>query len=56
MLGGDILHRELSDLIGTLSTRSNEISTRSARNKVRLHHTATKTMHNSLVGEIRAHR
>ena len=44
--------RALSDLIGELSTRSEEFSTRWARHNVRLHHTATKALHNSLVGEI----
>ena len=44
--------RALSDLIGELSTRSEEFSTRWARHNVRLHHTATRTLHTSLVGEI----
>lgn len=44
--------RALSDLIGELTTRSDEFSTRWARHNVRLHNTATKTLHNSLVGQI----
>lgn len=44
--------RALSDLIGELTTRSDEFSTRWARHNVRLHNTATKTMHNTVVGDI----
>jgi hypothetical protein len=44
--------RALSDLIGELTTRSDEFSTRWARHNVRLHNTARKTLHNSLVGDI----
>ncbi|AWG97172.1 helix-turn-helix transcriptional regulator [Rhodococcus ruber] len=44
--------RALSDLIGELTTRSDEFSTRWARHDVRLHHTTRKTLHNSLVGDI----
>jgi hypothetical protein len=44
--------RALSDLVGELTTRSDEFSTRWARHNVRLHNTARKTLRNSLVGEI----
>ncbi|MGW4771301.1 MmyB family transcriptional regulator [Nocardia sp. NPDC004278] len=44
--------RALSDLIGELTTRSDEFSTRWARHAVRLHRTTSKTLHNSLVGDI----
>lgn len=44
--------RALSDLVGELTTRSDEFSTRWARHNVRLHNTARKTLHNSLVGDI----
>lgn len=44
--------RSLSDLIGELSTRSDEFSMRWARQQVRPHRTARKRFHHSLVGDI----
>jgi hypothetical protein len=44
--------RTLSDLVGELTTRSDEFSTRWARHNVRLHSTARKTLRNSLVGDV----
>ncbi len=44
--------RALSDLVGELTTRSDEFSARWARHNVRLHNTARKTLCNSLVGDI----
>lgn len=44
--------RSLSDLIGELTTRSDDFSARWARHNVRLHRTARKTLHNTLVGDI----
>jgi transcriptional regulator with XRE-family HTH domain len=44
--------RALSDLIGGLTTRSDAFSARWAQHNVRLHNTARKTLHNSLVGDI----
>ena len=42
----------MSDLIGELSTRSDEFATRWARQNVRLHRTARKRLHNRVVGDI----
>jgi transcriptional regulator with XRE-family HTH domain len=50
--GRDPLDRDLSDLIGELSTRSDEFVERWARQNVRLHRTARKRLHNRVVGEI----
>ena len=44
--------KALSDLIGELSTRSDEFVARWARQNVRLHRTARKRLHNRVVGEI----
>lgn len=44
--------RHLSDLIGELATRSDAFATRWAKHNVRLHHTATKRLHNPLIGEL----
>ncbi len=44
--------RALSDLVGELTTRSDEFSARWAQHDVRLHNTAAKTLHTSLVGDI----
>lgn len=44
--------RALSDLVGELTTRSDEFSTRWAQHNVRLHNTARKTLHSSLIGDI----
>jgi transcriptional regulator with XRE-family HTH domain len=50
--GRDPRDRDLSDLIGELSTRSDEFVERWARQNVRLHRTARKRLHNRVVGEI----
>jgi transcriptional regulator with XRE-family HTH domain len=44
--------KALSDLIGELSTRSDEFVTRWARQNVRLHQTSRKRLHNRVVGDI----
>ena len=50
--GRDPRDRALSDLIGELSTRSDEFVARWARQHVRLHRTARKRLHNRVVGDI----
>ena len=50
--GRDPRDKALSDLIGELSTRSDEFVARWARQNVRLHRTARKRLHNRVVGEI----
>ena len=50
--GRDPRNRSLSDLIGELSTRSDEFSTRWSRQNVKLHRTARKRLHNRIVGDI----
>jgi hypothetical protein len=50
--GRDPRNRFLSDLIGELSTRSEEFSTRWSRQNVKLHRTARKRLHNQIVGDI----
>ena len=50
--GRDPRDRALSDLIGELSTRSDEFVERWARQNVRLHRTARKRLHNRVVGDI----
>jgi hypothetical protein len=50
--GRDPRDRALSDLIGELSTRSDEFVARWARQSVRLHRTARKRLHNWVVGDI----
>jgi transcriptional regulator with XRE-family HTH domain len=50
--GRDPRNRSLSDLIGELSTRSEEFSTRWSRQNVKLHRTARKRLHNRIVGDI----
>ena len=42
----------MSDLIGELSTRSDDFVARWARQHVRLHRTARKQLHNRIVGDI----
>ena len=54
--GRDPRDKALSDLIGELSTRSDEFVARWARQNVRLHRTARKRLHNRVVGRHRAHR
>jgi transcriptional regulator with XRE-family HTH domain len=44
--------RGLTDLVGELSTRSEEFRTWWASHNVRLHRTSTKRMHNPVVGEL----
>ena len=44
--------RGLSDLVGQLSTRSDEFRVRWAAHDVRFHRTATKQMHHPLVGDL----
>ena len=50
--GRDPRDRALRDLIGELSTRSDEFVARWARQNVRLHRTARKRLHNRVVGDI----
>lgn len=51
-VGRDPRDKGLSDLIGELSTRSDEFVARWARGNVRLHRTARKRLHNQVVGDI----
>ena len=44
--------RQLSDLVGELSTRSDEFRVRWAAHNVRFHRTGTKRIHHPLVGEL----
>ena len=44
--------RQVSDLIGELSTRSDEFRVRWAAHNVRFHRTGTKQIHHPLVGEL----
>ncbi len=46
------LDKPLTDLIGELTTRSHPFATRWAQHNVRLHRTATKRLHNSVVGDL----
>lgn len=50
--GRNPLDKTLTDLIGELTTRSHPFATRWARHDVRLHRTATKRFHNSVVGDL----
>lgn len=50
--GRDPRNRSLSNLVGELSTRSDAFVTRWARQDVRLHRTARKTLHNRVVGDL----
>ena len=50
--GRDPYDRDLSDLVGELSTRSEEFRTRWAAHNVRIHRTGTKTFHHPVVGEV----
>jgi hypothetical protein len=50
--GRDPYDRELTDLVGELSTRSEEFRTRWADHNVRLHKTGTKRFHHPVVGEL----
>jgi hypothetical protein len=48
----DPYDRDLTDLIGELSTRSEEFRTRWATHNVRLHQTGAKRFHHPVVGEL----
>jgi transcriptional regulator with XRE-family HTH domain len=50
--GRDPYDRELSDLVGELSTRSEEFRTHWAAHNVRLHETGVKDYHHSVVGDL----
>lgn len=50
--GRDPYDRGISDLVGELSTRSDEFRTRWAKHNVRLHHTGTKDFHHPVVGDL----
>jgi transcriptional regulator with XRE-family HTH domain len=51
-VGRNLISRSLSDLVGELSTRSDEFSVRWARHDVRAHRSADKTLHNAIIGDI----
>jgi transcriptional regulator with XRE-family HTH domain len=51
-VGRDPRDKGLSDLVGELSTRSDEFVSRWARQDVRLHRTARKRLHNKVVGDV----
>ncbi|MFF4621835.1 MmyB family transcriptional regulator [Nonomuraea jabiensis] len=50
--GREPYNKDLTDLIGELSTRSDDFRTRWARHNVRLHHAGSKTFHHPAVGEL----
>ncbi len=50
--GRNAFDRQLSDLIGELSTRSDEFRVRWAAHNVRFHRTGTKDIHHPVVGEL----
>jgi transcriptional regulator with XRE-family HTH domain len=50
--GRDPYDKDISDLVGELSTRSEEFRTRWARHNVRLHYTGTKRFHHPVVGDL----
>jgi hypothetical protein len=50
--GHDPFDRDLSDLVGELSTQSEEFRTRWAAHNVRFHDTGTKDLHHPVVGEL----
>jgi transcriptional regulator with XRE-family HTH domain len=50
--GRDPYDRDLSDLVGELSTRSEEFRTHWAAHNVRLHQTGVKDYHHSVVGDL----
>ena len=50
--GRDPYDRDLSDLVGELSTRSEEFRTRWAAYHVRIHRTGTKAFHHPVVGDL----
>lgn len=53
--GRNPLDKGLSDLVGELSTRSEDFRKRWAQHNVRLHLTGAKTFHHSVVGELKVH-
>ncbi|MCO5996258.1 helix-turn-helix transcriptional regulator [Actinoallomurus rhizosphaericola] len=50
--GGNPYDRDLSDLIGALSTRSEDFRSRWAAHDVRFHRTGTKKLHHAVVGDL----
>lgn len=50
--GRNPLDKSLTDLIGELTARSDPFATRWTQHNVRLHRTATKRLHNSVIGDI----
>jgi transcriptional regulator with XRE-family HTH domain len=50
--GQNPFDRQLSDLVGELSTRSEQFRTRWAAHNVRFHHTGTKHIQHPIVGEL----
>ena len=50
--GRDPYDRDLSDLVGELSTRSEEFRTRWAAHNVRIHQTGAKHFHHPVVGDL----
>ena len=50
--GRDPYDRDLSDLVGELSTRSEEFRTRWAAHNVRIHRTGSKDLHHPVVGDL----
>ena len=50
--GRDPLDRRLTDLVGELSTRSDEFRVRWAAHNVKLHRTGTKRFHHPVVGDV----
>ncbi len=50
--GLDPYDRNLSDLVGELSTRSDDFRVRWARHNVKVHTTGTKNLHHPLVGDL----
>jgi hypothetical protein len=50
--GRDLYDRRLPDLIGELSTRSEEFRRRWAAHNVRIHTTGVKLLHHSVVGDL----
>lgn len=50
--GRDPYDRELSDLIGELSTRSEDFRVRWASHDVRIHNTGVKKLHHDVVGDV----
>jgi hypothetical protein len=45
-------NKALTDLVGELSTRSDEFARRWAAHDVRLHHAGTKTFHHPVIGDL----